>query len=130
MATTEEDKPTIEYKPVDYLGNVGMSGGMTVSSGGILDQFKKPLAIRSSSLLEDSQYKPLAGMYSTFMLPNSHSDKKERMEQLCEAIKRVYASTFFQGPKSLMDTFSHRHEEEKMGIIIMELIGQKHNNLF
>ena len=96
----------------------------------ILDNFKTPLAVRSSSLLEDSQYKPFAGMYSTFMLPNSHSNKKERMEQLCEAIKRIYASTFFQGPKSLMDTFSHRHEEEKMGIIIMELIGKRHKNLF
>ena len=96
----------------------------------VINSIDYPLAIRSSSLLEDSQYQPLAGMYSTFMLPNSHPQKKERLDQLCEAIKRVYASTFFQGPKSLMNNSIHRLEEEKMGIIIMELGGKKHNELF
>jgi len=96
----------------------------------VINNINYPLAIRSSSLLEDSQYQPLAGMYSTFMLPNSHPQKKERSNQLYEAIKRVYASTFFQGPKSLMNNSIHRLEEEKMGIIIMELGGKKHNELF
>ena len=96
----------------------------------VINSIHYPLAIRSSSLLEDSQYQPLAGMYSTFMLPNSHSNKKERLNQICEAIKRVYASTFFQGPKSIMNNSIHRLEEEKMGIIIMELAGKKHNELF
>jgi len=96
----------------------------------VIKNIHYPLAIRSSSLLEDSQYQPLAGMYSTFMLPNSNPSNKERYNQLCEAIKRVYASTFFQGPKSLMTNTTHRLEEEKMGIIIMELGGKKHNELF
>jgi len=96
----------------------------------ILKNISGPIAVRSSSLLEDSQYQPLAGMYSTFMLPNSHTNIKERLNQLCEAVKRVYASTFFKGPKSLMDTISHRYEEEKMAVIIMELIGKKHNQIF
>jgi len=96
----------------------------------VIKKIKFPLAIRSSSLLEDSQYQPLAGMYSTFMLPNSHSDKKERLNQLCETVKRIYASTFFQEPKSLMDSIIHRHEEEKMAVIIMEMIGQEHNDIF
>ena len=96
----------------------------------IINNIHYPLAIRSSSLLEDSQYQPLAGMYSTFMLPNSNTDKKERLEQLCEAIKRIYASTFFKGPKSLINNSTHRLEEEKMGVIIMELGGKKHNELF
>ena len=87
----------------------------------IIQEIIFPLAVRSSSLLEDSQYQPLAGMYSTYMLPNSHIDNNERLNQLCETIKRIYASTFFQGPKSLMDNIIHRHEEEKMGVIIMEL---------
>jgi len=84
-----------------------------------------PLAVRSSSLMEDSQYQPLAGMYATFMLPNCHESDKERLSQLCEAIKRVFASTFFQEPKTLMETIVLRHEEEKMAVIIMELAGQK-----
>ena len=96
----------------------------------ILKNISGPIAIRSSSLLEDSQYQPLAGMYSTFMLPNSHTDIKERLNQLCESVKRVYASTFFKGPKSLMDTISHRHEEEKMAVIIMELVGKDHGDIF
>jgi len=96
----------------------------------ILKNISGPIAVRSSSLLEDSQYQPLAGMYSTFMLPNSHKDKTEKLNQLCEAITRVYASTFFKAPKSLMDNISHRHEEEKMAVIIMELAGIEHNNIF
>ena len=96
----------------------------------IINNIDYPLAIRSSSLLEDSQYKPLAGIYSTFMLPNSNKSKPERLDQLIEAIKRVYASTFFQNPKSLLNNSDHRLEEEKMGIIIMELAGKKHNELF
>ena len=96
----------------------------------ILKNISGPIAVRSSSLLEDSQYQPLAGMYSTFMLPNSHTNIKERLNQLCEAVKRVYASTFFKGPKSLMNKISHRHEEEKMAVIIMELIGKQHHQIF
>ena len=96
----------------------------------VINNIHYPLPIRSSSLLEDSQYQPLAGMYSTFMLPNSSPSKKEKYNQLCEAIKRVYASTFFQEPKSLMNNTVHRLEEEKMGIIIMELGGKKHDELF
>ena len=80
----------------------------------IISSAKYPLAIRSSSLLEDSQYQPLAGMYSTFMLANSHSKKEERLAQLCEAIKRVYASTFFRESQSLTSIPIRRLEEEKI----------------
>ena len=95
-----------------------------------LKEIKYPLAVRSSSLMEDSQYQPLAGMYSTFMLPNSSGKLKERLGQLCEAIKRIFASTFFQEPKTLMDTIVQRHEEEKMAVIIMEMIGCQHEQRF
>ncbi len=95
-----------------------------------LKQINHPLAIRSSSLSEDSQYQPLSGMYSTFMLPNIHSNIKIRLEHVLEAIKRIFASTFFQEPKSIIDTTVQRHEEEKMAIIIMEMIGKKHEEYF
>ena len=90
-----------------------------------LKQVKFPIAVRSSSLLEDSQYQPLAGLYSTFMLPNSYKNRKKRLDQLCEAIIRIYASTYFTDPKALLENSSYRTEEEKMGIIIMEMIGQQ-----
>jgi len=96
----------------------------------LLKEVNTPLAVRSSSLLEDSQYQPLAGMYATYMLPNCHESDKERLSQVCEAVKRVFASTFFQEPKTLMENIVHRHEEEKMAVIIMELVGQKHGNYF
>ena len=96
----------------------------------LLKEVHYPLAIRSSSLLEDSQYQPLAGMYATYMLPNCHESDKERLSQVCEAVKRVFASTFFQEPKTLMETIVHRHEEEKMAVIIMEMVGQKHGEYF
>jgi len=95
-----------------------------------LSDVKYPLAIRSSSLLEDSQYQPLAGMYSTFMLPNLDRSKKTRLEEITKAIKLVYASTFFKEPKSLIEGSVHRHEEEKMAVIIMELIGKQHEDRF
>ena len=89
-----------------------------------------PLAIRSSGLLEDSQYQPLAGMYSTFMLPNCSNSEKEKLSQVCEAIKRIYASTFFREPKTLLSQFVQRHDEEKMAIIIMEMTGKNHKGKF
>lgn len=95
-----------------------------------LENVKYPIAIRSSSILEDSQFQPLAGLYSTFMLPNSNRDIELRLKQLCEAIIRVYASTYFTEPKSLVLNTSYSIEEEKMAVIIMELIGQKFEYLF
>ncbi|MCK4903609.1 MAG: hypothetical protein KAS35_02885, partial [Candidatus Marinimicrobia bacterium] len=82
-----------------------------------LKQIKFPLAVRSSSLLEDSQYQPLAGLYSTFMLPNSSNNRKHRLNQLSEAIIRIYASTYFADPKALVEKSSYLIEEEKMAII-------------
>ena len=89
-----------------------------------------PIAVRSSALLEDSMYQPLAGMYATYMLPNTAKNKETRFNQLCEAIKRVYASTYFQEPKTLLKNSIQQREEEKMGVILMELIGQKHGSRF
>lgn len=95
-----------------------------------LSKVNYPIAVRSSSLLEDSQYQPFAGMYSTFMLANNAKKEKIRLSQLCEAIKKIYASTFFQDPKSIMETTSSRQEEEKMAILIQELVGQRYSNRF
>jgi CheY-like chemotaxis protein len=96
----------------------------------ILKNMKKPLAVRSSSLLEDSQNYPFAGMYSTYMLPNNHKDEKIRLEQLCQAIKLVYASVFYRDAKAYIESTSAKLEEEKMAIIIQELIGDDRNGKF
>ncbi|EMR73400.1 phosphoenolpyruvate synthase/pyruvate phosphate dikinase [Thermoplasmatales archaeon SCGC AB-539-N05] len=96
----------------------------------VLKHFKKPLAVRSSSLLEDSQNYPFAGMYSTYMLPNSHKDNKIRLEQLCQSIKLIYASVFYQNAKAYIEATSAKIEEEKMAVIIQELIGDEHSGRF
>ena len=91
---------------------------------------KYPLAVRSSSLLEDSQYQPLSGMYATYMLPNNRKKLNDRLEDIIVALKLVYASTFFQDPKSLISGSVHHIEEEKMAVILMEMVGQNYNGRY
>src|SRR5271169_1549222 len=87
-----------------------------------------PLAVRSSSLLEDSQYQPFTGVYETFMLANQHTDLSVRLEQLMEAIKRVYASTFSQHAKGYVRATPYRLEEEKMAVIVQQVVGTIHGS--
>jgi hypothetical protein len=96
----------------------------------VLYHFRAPLAIRSSSLLEDSQSRPFAGIYSTYMLPNNHKNDAIRLRQLCQAIKLVYASTFFKEPRVYMESTSSKIEEEKMAVIIQELVGNDYGGRF
>jgi len=93
-----------------------------------LQENTSPLAVRSSSLLEDSQYQPLAGTYATFMLPNNQPTVKERLHLLLKTIKRIYASTFKGDARTLLENTAHRIEEEKMAVIIMEIAGQEYSS--
>lgn len=90
----------------------------------------KPIAIRSSSKLEDSHYQPFAGVYSTYMIPCVKSDPKFGIKLLTEAIKSVYASVFFKSSKAYMTATSNVIDEEKMGIILQEVCGTKHGDYF
>jgi hypothetical protein len=96
----------------------------------ILRKFKKPLAVRSSSLLEDSQHHPFAGIYSTYLIPNNLKTLSEREDQLIQAIKLVYASVFYKKAGEYIKSTSSRIEEEKMAIIIQEVVGQNHNGWY
>jgi hypothetical protein len=96
----------------------------------MLNQIRYPLAVRSSGLLEDAPNQPFAGLYQTFMLPNTHLDTKVRLQQLVTAIKRVYASTFSTLAKQFLDTTPYRLEEEKMAVIIQKLVGASHGSRF
>lgn len=89
-----------------------------------------PLSVRSSSLLEDSQYHPFAGVYDTYMIPNNESNIIERLESLINTVKLVYASTFYKASKDYFRMTSHRIEDEKMAVIIQKLVGAKHDNRF
>lgn len=89
-----------------------------------------PLAVRSSSLLEDSQFQPFAGVYETYMIPNSNPDIEVRLDELLQSIKSVYASTFHRKAKDYMKATMYRLEEEKMACIVQRLVGAQHLQRF
>jgi CheY-like chemotaxis protein len=95
-----------------------------------LEEVRYPLAVRSSSLLEDSQYQPFTGVYETFMLGNQQATLEPRFDELSEAIKRVYASTFSQHAKAYVRATPYRLEEEKMAVILQQVVGTLHANRF
>ncbi len=95
-----------------------------------LAEINYPLAVRSSSLLEDAQFRAYAGLYRTYMLPNDHPDLDTRLAQLIDAIKLVYASTYFQSPKAFSKRVGQRTEEEKMAVIIQQLVGERYDDYF
>ena len=93
------------------------------------DVVKAPIAIRSSSLLEDSHYQPFAGIYSTYMIPYL-DDKYERLRMLSDAIKGVYASVFYKDSKAYMQATSNVIDEEKMAVILQEVVGMQYGDRY
>lgn len=89
-----------------------------------------PIAVRSSSLLEDSQFQPFAGIYTTYLLPNNHKKWKGRAQHLIEAIKLVFASTFTKLAKGYIETIGQKIEIEKMAVVIQRIAGKERNGLF
>ena len=89
-----------------------------------------PLAVRSSSLLEDSQQQPFTGVYDTLMLRNNSPDGGERLRELARAIKRIYASTFFHSAKSYIAATPYRLEEEKMAVMLQRVVGAPRANRY
>jgi len=96
----------------------------------LISQVHSPLAIRSSSMLEDAMHEPFAGIYETKMTPNNQPDINVRFNKMVEAIKFVYASTFFNAAKDYMKATPYKTEDEKMAVIIQEVIGQRFNNRY
>ena len=93
------------------------------------DVVKSPIAIRSSSLLEDSHYQPFAGIYSTYMIPYL-SDKYEMLRMLSDAIKGVYASVYYKDSKAYMQATSNGIDQEKMAVILQEVVGTQYGDRY
>jgi len=93
-----------------------------------LGKMEKPLAIRSSGLFEDSLTQPFSGVYATYLIPNNHPDIEVRFQQLETAIKLVYASIFTESAMSYFDAVNYKIEEEKMAVIIQEVVGHQYND--
>ena len=93
------------------------------------DVVKSPIAVRSSSLLEDSHYQPFAGIYSTYMVPKIE-EKYDMLRTVSDAIKAVYASVFYKESKAYMTATSNLIDQEKMAIVLQEVVGSRYNDHF
>ncbi len=123
------DRRSDERIKADFLAGK-VSGKLRSRLSILLDHVRKPIAVRSSGLLEDSQAQPFAGIYQTYMLPNNHPDKAVRLEQLIDAIKLVFASTCLGEARAYIDLMNYSIEEEKMAVIIQEVAGKRHGDYF
>ncbi|MFY9844835.1 MAG: PEP/pyruvate-binding domain-containing protein [Terriglobales bacterium] len=137
-----EDDAEIQHK---FLA-APLSPALIENLKSFLAEVRHPLAVRSSSLLEDSQYQPFTGVYETFMLGNQPADPdrthhgtidgtidgtiNHRLEALSEAIRRVYASTFSRHAKAYVRATPYRLEEEKMAVILQQVVGTQHGERF
>jgi hypothetical protein len=128
-----EDVAHIQYSETDICARF-LAADLPESLMHNLREFlsyeKKPLAVRSSSILEDSQVIPFAGIYKTYMLPNNSESEAVRLRQLMNAIKLIYASVFHDSAKSYAKNAFLRIEEERMAILIQHLVGERHNDIF
>ena len=95
-----------------------------------LNKVHVPLAVRSSSLLEDAKYRAYAGLYRTYMLANNSENIEDRLEDLINGIKMVYASTYYREPKSFSSRVGNRTEEEKMAVLIQRISGDHYGDFF
>jgi CheY-like chemotaxis protein len=107
-----------------------LSISLTEDLKSFLAEVTHPLAVRSSSLLEDSQYQPFTGVYETFMLGNQQAELEQRLAALSDAIRRVYASTFSRHAKAYVRATPYRLEEEKMAVILQQVVGTEHDDRF
>src|SRR3954469_2901018 len=118
----------------DHIGHEFLKSDLPVELVGdlraLIQQVTTPLAIRSSSLLEDALEHPFAGVYATKMIPNNQFDADTRFRKMVEAIKFVYASTYFREARDYIRSIGCEPRAEKMAVIIQEVVGQRHGDRF
>ncbi len=107
-----------------------MPGDVMDDLRSLVSVIRKPLAVRSSSLLEDSHYQPFAGVYSTYLIPNENPDREVRAQRLAMAIKGVYASTFYRNSKEYVRATQNSIDEEKMAVIVEEVAGTREDSVY
>ncbi len=123
------NEPDYNYIKKLFL-NGKLSDGLIKKLRNYLSVVDKPLAIRSSSLFEDSLMQPFAGIFDTFLLPNNHSEFNIRLEQVMNAIKMVFASIFSPTAQAYFRAVNYKIEEEKMAVAIQEVVGNQFENYF
>ncbi|MFO8054083.1 MAG: PEP/pyruvate-binding domain-containing protein [Bacteroidales bacterium] len=96
----------------------------------VLKTLKKPIAVRSSGMFEDSLQQPFAGIFETYILPNNHPDISVRLSQLEQAIKLVFASVFSKTARGYVEAINYKIEEEMMAVVLQEVVGQEYDGYF
>jgi hypothetical protein len=123
--------PGITYKGIrHYFDQADLSPLLIKKLEFFIDQVEKPIAIRSSSLSEDSLTQPFAGVFDTYIIPNDRSDRKGVLKNLIKAIKLVFASIYSDSSKSYFKAIHHKVEEEKMAIVLQELVGSQYDQYY
>ena len=125
VALSDVDDETI----LKYFLRASLPARLIEDLMAFFDVVKSPIAVRSSSLLEDSHYQPFAGIYSTYMVPKLE-DKYDMLRTLSDAIKAVYASVFYRDSKAYMTATSNLIGQEKMAIVLQEVVGNRYNDRF
>ena len=125
VALSDVDDETI----LKYFLRASLPARLIEDLMAFFDVVKSPIAVRSSSLLEDSHYQPFAGIYSTYMVPRLE-DKYDMLRTLSDAIKAVYASVFYRDSKAYMTATSNLIDQEKMAIVLQEVVGNRYNDRF
>jgi hypothetical protein len=126
----ESDPPLSDSQVVDRFVAGKFPDWLEVNLKAYLENVRYPIAVRSSSLFEDAHYQPFAGLYNTYMLPNSDPKLETRLERLILAVKLVYASTYLKAPRSYAKSTMHRTEDEEMAVILQQLTGMHYKNYF
>lgn len=114
----------------DRFVKAELSSGLKKKLKTYVSKVNKPLAVRSSGLFEDSMLQPFAGVYATYFLPNNSPDIEVRAEQLAKAVKLVYSSIFCETAVNYFEATKYKIEEEKMGVIIQEMVGETYGQYF
>lgn len=107
-----------------------LSNQLKIRLDRLLQIYFRPLAIRSSGMLEDSIMQPFAGIFDTYMIPNAHADRSIRLQSLMNAIKLVYASVFSPTARAYVKAINFKIEDEKMAVIVQEVVGNKFENYY
>lgn len=123
----DEDAPDTEI--ADRFLAASLPAWLRRDLSAFLEKYTSPLSVRSSSLLEDGQFKPYAGLYSTYFLGNNHPVSAERLSQLENAVKLVYASTWFASPRAFSRTIG-QGRDDSMAVIIQQLIGRDYGGFW
>ncbi len=124
-------RPEATYKEIrQAFVSAKLSQNLVKKLEFFVDQIEKPIAVRSSSLSEDSLTQPFAGVFDTYIIPNNRSEKKNVLDNLMMAVKLVFASVYSDNSKTYFQAIHHRVEDERMAVVLQELVGDQYGDYY